>query len=128
MENVEIDDNGLDKDLHSKYETLCIKCSTSYIYTFNYYPCHTGWSKALFISKIISAISLTIVGTFILLHKKFSKHPYPLMGWACIAQAIFYYNLCEETIFYTYMLFNLVTWPFGVIIPPLREHVGLGKL
>ena len=42
------------------------------------------------------------------------------MGWACIAQAVFYYNLCEETIFYTVMLTKLVTWPWHLETSPWR--------
>ena len=68
MEDVEINDSSLTTELNDKYESLCIKCTTSYIYTFNYYPCHTPWSKALFVSKLISAFSLSLVGSFILLH------------------------------------------------------------
>ena len=50
------------------------------------------------------------------------------MGWACIAQAIFLYNLTEETIFYTYKFFNLITWPFGFVNAPVQEYVELNEL
>ena len=75
----------------------------------------------LFITKVMSSGALALVGSFILLNKKFDKHPYPLMGWACLAQAIFYYNLCEVQIFYNCKLYKIVTWPFYFVVGPLGE-------
>lgn len=49
-------------------------------------------NKELFYMEIIlsqiSSLFLTAVGFFILLNKKFSKHPYPLLALALIFQAM----------------------------------------
>ena len=51
---------------------------------------------------MISCIMLTFVGFFILLNKKFHKHPYQLIGLALIFQAMVYY--AEWAVFFIFPL------------------------
>ena len=40
-----------------------------------------------------SAGSLMFAGFFILLNKKFKKHPYPMIAWSCLIESINYLNI-----------------------------------
>ena len=48
--------------------------------------------KTAVISSYISGITLMIAGFFILLNKKFKKHPYPLIGLALLFEASYFFS------------------------------------
>ena len=68
----------------------------------------------MFVSSYLSGFILTLVGFFILLHKKFQKHPYQLIGWACVYNAIGFFLRYSNFL----VCFLDLPWLFQLSIDP----------
>ena len=61
---------------------------------------------------IACIVIMTPIGFFLVMRKKFDRHPYPIMGWAILAQANQYYNQISVKLYFSLTIYKL--W-----IPPL---------
>lgn len=79
------------------------------------------------ITSLISALSLTALSYYLLWDSKFNKHPYPLIGRACAAEAFFYFNnFMRDKICHWYLGYSL-----GYTLYPLlymRQRLGFADI
>lgn len=82
--------NSYPKDQIIRLIEDCSSCQMASICAIlnNFFASYMGPLLSMLISSYLSGLFLMFVGFFILLNKKFQKHPYSLIGWACICNAI----------------------------------------
>lgn len=70
----------------------------------------------MFIYRVAVLAVLIVTGFFMVGNSKFNKLPYPLFGWALLVEAVQYYSMIAQQLYYTTGLYRFT-------IPPLRAPI-----
>ena len=77
--------------------------------------CAEGYKLTRYWLVFSCVLFMTPIGFFLVSKKRFDKHPYPMMGWAILAQANQYYNSISMQIYFTLQLNRWAVWPLFII-------------
>ena len=98
-----------------QYETICHRCTLVEMDIMKSHDCQPDSYFPKLYAKYVSATFLAFVGGFLVLRKKFrNKHPYPLLGWACLFQSIYYFNFVNS-------LDSLISFNINYSFPPFLK-------
>ena len=109
------------QDITTRLVDDCELCVSNYMCSFVETAFEDDWIQSLLftICSMLSGFFLTAVGMFILMNKKFNKHPYPVIAIACLLNGCNFafrysnYQICKWK---EYSLLVETTWPINSLL------------